>query len=168
MGELPLFTIVKDILLFGIAAYGALLSTFNWRQAKDRDRRKVLVKAGTTMLTYTNGQLGAPFARIEGINVGHRPVTITTLAFELPNKARLVATSLDNLTGMDDTRLPAKLSDGESARLHMSYADIAGSLSRAGHTGKVKIFPVADDSAGTSYRGDVWVVDIEEFRQMAL
>lgn len=155
------WAVLKDVLLAILAIYGAVLSTFNWRQALGKDRRLVKVEISTVVLTYTDGSLGAPFARFTATNVGHRPVTITSLFIELAGKHKIVATSHDSFP-QPDTRLPVELKDGASAVLHMSYADIAGTLAHSGRIGVLTLTPAAEDSAGNVHRGRPWRTSAEE------
>jgi hypothetical protein len=161
------FPVVRDVVLFVIAIYGAALSTFNWRQALKRDRREITVTASSAMPTYGD-QLGAPYAKLEAVNTGHRVVTVKTLTFETPSGARLAPMLTDRFPGMPDTRLPVSLSDGQSAHLLLPYSDIAEALMANGQTGKVKLTPVCVDSAENVYRGKAWDVDPREFLEMGL
>jgi hypothetical protein len=163
----PQWSFIKDAVLFCIAIYGAALSTFNWRQAVRKDRREITVQTSTAMPTYHNGGLGPPFAKIEAINTGHRLVTVKTITFELPTGGRMFPMTAGGFAGMPDTRLPATLTDGQSAFMMMSYADIGDALIGNGKTGKVKLTPVCIDSADTVYRGKPWEVDPHEFLRMA-
>jgi hypothetical protein len=153
---------IKEFILFLLAIYGAALSTFNWRQNVRKVRRMVEVKMSTAMLAYENC-LGAPIAQIEVTNVGHRDVTISRIAIELPDKARLFTRTSHSIPGMPDTSLPVTLSDGESARLYYSYEDIGTALIDSGRTKKIKITPVCENSAGDVYKGNSWEVDPSEF-----
>jgi hypothetical protein len=159
------FPIVRDVVLFVIAIYGAALSTFNWRQAAKKDRREITVSASTAMPTYGD-QLGAPYAKLEAVNTGHRVVTVKTLTFETPSGSRLAPTSLDRFPGMPDTRLPVSLSDGQIAHLLLPYSDIAEALIGNGQSGKIKLTPICVDSAENVYRGEAWDVDPAEFLRM--
>jgi hypothetical protein len=159
------FPVVRDVVLFLIAIYGAALSTFNWRQAAKKDRREITVSASTAMQTYGD-QLGAPYAKLEAVNTGHRVVTVKTLTFETPTGARLAPMLADRFPGMPDTRLPASLSDGQSAHILLRYSDIAEALIGNGQAEKIKLTPVCVDSAGNVYRGKAWDVDPREFQQI--
>ncbi len=161
------FPVVRDVVLFGIAIYGAVLSTFNWRQAAKKDRRQITVSVSTALPTYGD-QLGAPYAKLEAVNTGHRVVTVKTLTFETPSGARLAPMLTDRFPGMPDTRLPVSLSDGQSAHLLLPYSDIAEALIGNGQTGKVKLTPVCVDSADNVHRGEPWDVDPREFLQMSV
>lgn len=161
MGNLPEFAIVKDVVLFLLAIYGAALSTFNWRQATRREKRIVKVRALTSTPVF-GGRLGQPFARLEAINIGHRPVTISSIAFELPGKRRVFSMTMDSFPGVEDTRLPATLSDGQTAHRHIPYREFARTLIDDGIAGKIKIYPICDDSAGNIHRGEPWEVDPKE------
>ena len=157
-------SIVKDILLSVIALYGAILSTFNYVQAARKDRRAVIVKSSTVMPTYGN-TLGNCFAKVEAINAGHRAVTISNLAFEVPEGQRLFPMG-SGVPGMEDTQLPASLSDGESAHLFVAYRDIGDALVSRGRTQKTNLIPICIDSLGGVYKGEPWEVDPHEFLRM--
>jgi hypothetical protein len=158
------FSVVKDILLSAVALYGATLSTFNYIQAARKDRRAVVVKAATVMPTYGN-TLGDRFAKVEAINAGHRAVIISSLAFEVQEGQRLFSMG-SGIPGMEDTRLPASLSDGESAHLFVSYKDIGDTLLSRGRTQKTKLTPICINSLGAVYKGEPWEVDPGEFLRM--
>lgn len=149
------WSVVRDVILFLVAIYGAALSTFNWRQAVRRERRLVRVTMATKMVTYSDGSLGPPFAQIEAANIGHRPVTIDSLFIELPGGKRMFATSHDAFPERD-SRLPIELGDGGTVRLYMPYADIGNALHSAGIRGEVNLTPAASDSAGGTHRGTPW------------
>jgi hypothetical protein len=115
-------SVVKDGLLALLAIYGAILSTFNWRQASRKDRRELIVCASTAVPPYATGVLGKALAKIEATNTGYRAVTVKTLAFELPNRNRMF-TRPNAIPGLSDTALPATLVDGQPAHVYMSYGD---------------------------------------------
>ncbi|WP_316214553.1 hypothetical protein [Bradyrhizobium sp. SZCCHNR2035] len=160
------FPIVRDAVLFALAIYGAILSTFNWRQAAKKDRRQITVNASTARPTF-GSELGAPFAKVEAVNIGHRVVTVKTLAFETSSGARLTPMLVDRFPGMPDTKLPVSLSDGQSAHLLLPYSDIAGALLSAGQAGNVKLTPICVDTSDNVYRGEAWDVDPKEFLRMS-
>jgi len=150
------FATYREVLLFVVALYGAVLSTFNWIYARRKERRAIRVTLDTAIPTY-GAEFGRTFARVEATNVGHRPVSVTRLAIET-SKGRLQAIHGDQFPGLRDTPLPATLSDGQSAQLYMSYYDIASALVRAGLQGTIKLVPVCEDSAGGVHKGEPWEV----------
>jgi len=160
------FPVVRDVVLFMLAIYGAALSTFNWRQAAKKDRREITVSASTAMPTY-GSQLGAPYAKLEAVNTGHRVATVKTLTLETSSGARLAPMQVDRFPGMPDTRLPVSLSDGQSAHVLLPYSDIAEALMGNGQTGKIKLTPICVDSADNVYRGETWDIDPREFLRMS-
>jgi hypothetical protein len=159
------FAAFKDVVIFLLALYGAALSTLNFWTSTRKDKRTVRVSLSTVMPTF-GAELGGCFAKIEAVNIGHRPVTIESLTLELPNGARLWPASRDLFPGVPDTRLPATLADGQSAHLAIPYADIADGLRRGGYKGRIKVKAICLDSVGKVHEGDRWEVDPEEFARM--
>jgi hypothetical protein len=155
----------KEVVLFALAIYGAVLSTWNLIKAIRKDRRAVRVTAGSK-IPVTNGQTGATWAHIEATNVGQRPVTITMITLELEGGGRLFNMRNASHQGMEDTALPITLTDGQTARLHQAYADIGQALMSKGLIGKSKITPICEDSAGGIHRGEAWHVDAREIVRM--
>jgi hypothetical protein len=163
---MPTWETFKDIVLFAIAVYGAWLSTVNWLQARDKDKRRIDVSAGSVIPAFMDGRTGATYARITAVNTGHRPVTVTGLTFQLREGGRLAILSSSGIPGQPDTQLPATLADGESAYATIAYRDIAQALRQSGRSGTVKLTPICDDSAGTTHIGNAWDVDVDEFLGM--
>ncbi|HEV7599218.1 MAG TPA: hypothetical protein VGO49_03050 [Bradyrhizobium sp.] len=155
------FTITKEGVLFALAIYAAILSTWNWISAIRKDRRAVRVTTDNKIPIY-EGEFGPAWAHIEATNIGQRPVTVTMLAFELEGGGRLFNMYKTSPPGMKDTVLPITLADGQTARLHQPHADIAQALISKGLTGKCKLTPICEDSAGGIHRGEAWDVDPKE------
>lgn len=153
----------KDALLAGLAFYGAVLSTFNWRQATRKEQRHVIVTTGSAIPTYHDGSFGKTFARVEAVNAGQRKVTITGLGFKLEDGKRLVSLLPNHFPGIQDTTLPVTLDDGEKAFLYFAYEALGQGLAKAG---KLKIIPYCEDSVGTVYEGKAWKVDPTELMRM--
>lgn len=159
------WALAKDILLAVIAFYGAILSTFNWRQAIKRDRRSLVVKLQTT-IPYFGAELESPLCEVRVTNTGHRPVTVTTIALALPNGAQIFSIADAHLPWIRNTSLPAALTDGESASIYIAYNAIGEGLMQRGYTDKVQVTAVCEDSTGTVYRGGHWTIDPIEFQRM--
>jgi hypothetical protein len=162
------FASTKDIILFALAIYGALLSTWNLIQAIRKEARSIRVTAGSKIPVFTNGEMGKTWVHLEATNIGQRPVTVTTLAFELGAGRRLfnMQHSGQNPPGLEDTALPITLADGQTARLHYAYSDIAQALLSEGQTASCKLTPICEDSAGGIHRGEAWNVDPREWMRM--
>ncbi len=156
--------LVKDLGLLALALYGAILSTINWRHAARRDAARIKVVAGP--MPAPGSWPGALYARVEAINVGPRSVTIDILTLELPSGARIF-TSYSADPGLQSTRLPAILKDGETARYIVSFEEIGRALRSHGLGRGTKLSPVCVDSAGRVTRGKPWKVDPDEFLRMA-
>lgn len=160
-----MFSTVKDVVIFLLAIYGAGLSTFNLIQAVRKERRRISVGYSTVMPTY-GGTLGRCFAKVEAVNVGHRPVTVKTLTFELHSGTKLFSFQSEQVPGFPDTRLPTVLADGQTAHALFPHADIAAGLISAGFTGKARLTPYCEDTVGNVYRGEAWEVDPAEIARM--
>ncbi len=157
---------IKDVVLFILAIWGATLSTFNLWQSIHKNRRCVEVCASTAIPAYDNSNLGNCFAEIKATNTGNRPVTVNTLVFELPNKARLFPTTLQGLPGMQNKPLPVTLNDGESVRHHISYHVIANTLISSGRNDITELTPICEDSAGGIHKGKPWIINPSEMLKM--
>jgi hypothetical protein len=150
----------KDVVLFVLAIYGAVLSTINWRQAARKERREIVVSVSVERPIYEDKRVGEPFAKIEATNFGNRAVTVKTLTFELPTGNRISAIGTDVVFPVQSsTVLPASLLDGQSAHLFISYLYIACALHQSKNLGIIKLTPVCEDSVGGIYKGKPWDVD---------
>jgi len=88
------------------------------------------------------------------------------ITFELLSGGRLPSMASSGFPGLPDTPLPAALSDGQTAFMMMSYADIGAALVHSGRTGKTKLTPICVDTTDTVHKGEPWDVNPQEFVQM--
>ena len=76
---------LKDLALFALAIYAALLSTINWRRAQNNEEleefrgSKIIVSAGSLLVFR-----GPAYAQVTAVNAGNDPVTVMLLTFEAP------------------------------------------------------------------------------------
>src|SRR5947209_8194459 len=92
----------KELGLFALALYGAILSTINWRyQARSN---AVQVKVLARVMPAHGGEPGPSYAKVAAINIGPRPVTIEILTLELPSGARLFTPYNTGISGLESTR----------------------------------------------------------------
>src|ERR1700685_1543953 len=110
--------VAKDLGLLTLPLYGAILSTITWRHQLRSDVRQI--KVVTRMMPAFGSPPGPRTAMVEAINVGHRSVAIEILTLELPSGARLFTSYKSGIAGLDSTRLPASLDDGETAQYVVS------------------------------------------------
>jgi hypothetical protein len=158
-------TAAKDLGLLALALYGAILSTINWRHAARRGAAQIKVVAGPMPARGSQG--GPPYARVEAINLGQRSVSIDILTLELPSGARMFTPYKSGIAGLESTRLPATLNDGETARYIVSCEEIGQAL-RSHRLGRgTRLIPVCVDRAGRVTRGKPWKVDPDELLRMA-
>lgn len=159
------FEFAKDVVLFVLAIYAAILSTINFIQSHRRDRRSLKVTMNTVMPTY-GPNLGPPYAQLQAVNAGHRPVTVTVLTFQLPNGKWLMPMWRDVLPGTPDSDFPINLGQGDAARRTFSYKEVADGLLSNGLEGALKLRPVCQDSLGQLYHGKPMKVDPKEWQRM--
>ena len=159
-------TAAKDLALLALALYGAILSTINWRHAARREATQIKLVIGM-MRPATGSQPGPPYASVEAINVGRRNVMIDILTLELPSGARMFTPYTSGIAGLESTRLPASLDDGETARYFVSCEEIGRALRSRGLGRGTKLTPVCVDAAGNVYKGKPWEVDPDELLRMA-
>lgn len=159
-------TVAEDLVLLALALYGAILSTIIWRHSARRDAARIKMVVGT-MMPACGAQSGPPYAKVEAINVGRRTVTVEILTLELPSGARLFTPYKTGIAGLESTRLPASLDDGETARYVVSYEDIGRALRSHGLGRGTKLIPVCIDTAGRAHKGKPWQVDPDELLRMA-
>jgi hypothetical protein len=159
-------TAAKDLALLALALYGAILSTINWRHAARREATQIKLVIGM-MRPATGSQPGPSYARVEAINVCQRTVMIEILTLELPSGARMFTPYTSGIAGLESTRLPASLDDGETARYVVSCEEIGRALRSHGLGRGTKLTPVCVDTAGRVYKGKPWEVDPDELLRMA-
>ena len=156
---------IKDAILFALAIYAAFLSTLNFLQSRRKDQRSIRILTSTVMPTF-GPELGPPHMKIEAVNAGHRVVTISAMTLELPNKSRLATFLPTSVPLFPDTPLPARLEQGDVAHRTFPYSEIGQALLHHGHTQKIKLTPVCDDTVGGHHFGEPWEIDPYEFIRM--
>ncbi len=158
---------LKDLALFALAIYAALLSTINWRRAQNNEEleefrgSKIIVSAGSLLVFR-----GPAYAQVTAVNAGNDPVTVMLLTFEAPGGARLKLFDQGEAPGKPDTTLPVTLNEGQSAKMTVPYRDIAQALHNNDQVGVVNVTPICVDTTGAVYRGEPWEVNITQFALM--
>lgn len=147
------FEIFRDLVLLFLGAFGAGLSIYNLAELRGRGVRRVRVFTETAMHTYHNGDIGPAFLKVTASNAGHRDVTLSNLGLEIPGKKTIALLESNTFLGDPDTRMPAKLSDGDLAYRYYSYSGISHALRTAGLKGRVSIRPFVVDTAGERHYG---------------
>jgi hypothetical protein len=146
---------IKDVITFGIAAYGAVLSTFNLIQAIRKEHRKVIIK-------QTGAMYGPPLdhiplmASFEVVNVGHRPLVVRAPTVQVSNGQFMVFVNADGFK-----QFPKKLDDGESVEMRVQYRVIADVLKMDGFSGIVPLRTSCTDTTGKRFWGERWKLDVD-------
>lgn len=74
---------LKDAITLLIGGAGLALSVFNFVKAQKKDARQIEVSLGQAT-TITEGVAIDSHMEIKATNLGHRPVTVTSFAIEVP------------------------------------------------------------------------------------
>ena len=156
-----LFVETKDLVLFGLATYGAALSTVTVALALLRNRRRL--KVNCTVSYYLEPGRFDPYLQIEAVNTGTRPATVTSISCKLPNgKFMMASPNYDDVQLRANTQLPATLADGESAKMMISLERVKEGLQEWNLRGDIALLPQAGDSSGTTHEGKVFRLNPEE------
>jgi hypothetical protein len=148
----------KEVTLFVIALWGAVLSTINWVQGRRKENRNVQITHGYRYVAFNDGSLGDAHLEIKATNAGQRPVSIVTLTLSTTNKKWLANSK--GFTGMEDTPLPAILSDGMMASAFFRLQAIRSAMFHADVAPKVYLTPFAKDTLGNTYLGEPIEIDM--------
>ena len=97
-------------------------------------------------------------------NVGHRDVTVEYVGIRMPDGRHFPGgLQIGGRFGLDDTRLPARLTDGDSAKAYFPYLGVAEKLRESYPVDRrVKLTPACRDSAGGEHLGKPWKVTAGE------
>jgi hypothetical protein len=136
-----------------IAAYGALLSTYNVWATLKKDRRQIKVAVSFGFLT-SGPELSEQMLFVVASNAGHHPVTVTSAGLRLPDKRSLV------LMASTGTDFPHHLEEGKLARHWMRLAEIKASLRESGFSKAVKVRGFYCDALGEDHLSDAVEIDI--------
>jgi hypothetical protein len=149
---------VRDFLTLGVAAYGAVLSTYNLVQGLRRERRQVRITQTFAYYTYADAGLGPPMVALEIVNHGQRPVVVNAPRMRMPDGRHL---ALLGAEGLDE--FPKNLKDGESKSVRIYCQMVAESLKEGGYRGTVRLRPICTDSTGKTFYGKTWRFDLNRF-----
>ena len=141
-----------------------LPSLFNAIRQMWRDRRVVRVALSTTIPTLGT-ELGPSFVCVTVTNVGHRDVVIDYIGIQMPSGHHFQGgLQPGGPFGLQDTSLPARLSDGDSAKAYFPYRGIGEGLrERCPPHKPVRLRPACRDSAGGEHSGKSWKVTPSEW-----
>ena len=97
-------------------------------------------------------------------NVGQRDVTVEYVGIRMPDGRHFPGgLQIGGRFGLEDTRLPARLADGDSAKAYFPYLGVAEKLRGLYPADeRVKLTPACRDSAGGEHSGEAWKVTAGE------
>jgi len=116
-----------------VAAYGAGLSTYKAWADRTRDKRQIRVTISPGYLTH-GPNLSGEMLILSASNPGHRPVTLTSVGLQLPDKRTMIIPAQEGTA-----QLPHELNEGNSVTHWMPTREVAAELRRAGFSRKVRL-----------------------------
>jgi hypothetical protein len=138
-----------------IAAYGALLSTWNAVSSLWEKSRRVTVKAAYGFEVY-GPQLGPDSIIVTALNMGHRTVTLRGAGIRLPDGREAVY-----LGRSGDARFPHELEGGQSCMICMPIQSIASQLKQVGFSGNVRLAGYFRDALDKTYKSKRFKFDLK-------
>ena len=138
---------------------GQIASLLNAIRQAWRDRRVIRVTLGTAIPTL-GAELGPSFMCVTVTNIGHRDVTVEYVGIRMPDARHFPGgLQIGARFGLPDTRLPARLADGDSAKAYFPYLGIAERLHELHPADQqVELTPACRDSSGGEHAGEPWKV----------
>jgi hypothetical protein len=121
------------IVTTSIAAYAAVLSTYNVITSRKKETHQITVTVGHGFVPV-GPDLGDEMMMIEAANHGHRSVTVTSAGLLLPDRRQLFY-----LASAGTVPLPYHLNEGTSCKQWMPLTVIQEELRKSGFSGKVKV-----------------------------
>jgi len=140
----PVRVDTKDLITIGVAAYGAVLSTFVFIIQRIDKCRKIRVTASHGFGVPGGEQLLV----ITAANIGHVNVTLSSFALRLPNRSQMILPY-----SQQEFRLPHELKPGQAAKFLFPLNEVLRGLLEHGYHGTEPLVPVVDDQAGAIHRG---------------
>lgn len=147
----------KDVVTLTIAAYGALLSTYNAIKQRQEKGAKISVTPGIGLLFGGIGvglQEGT-YVLLTVANPGHKTVTIQSPEFLLPDGRVLTF-----LKPLSNVNFPHKLEPEESCVVYTDVHHLALQLAENGYMNKITLIPCCRDQVGRRYKGKKWKFDV--------
>jgi hypothetical protein len=131
-----------------------------WRE------RHVARVALSTAIPTIGAELGPRYVCVTVTNVGLRAVTIEYIGIRMPSGHHFPGgLQPGKRFGLQDTWLPARLSDGDLAKAYFPYRGIGEQLrERLPLHKSVRLTPTCKDSAGGEHSGKPWKVTPSDWR----
>jgi hypothetical protein len=144
----------KDIITFGTALYGAVLSTLAFRQSRRKEEKQVTLQCTVAVRFDEDDNPIAKMTVIEVINSGQRPVVVSDPTFRMPNGKLMFF-----LPAEGRKQFPKSLADGEKVSLYCHDDALGKALRAEGYSGKVRLIPQCTDQTEKQYWGEKLIFD---------
>jgi len=151
------WTVVTAVVTAVVAVYGAILSTWNAVSRRLESSRRIRVEVSQGFPTY-GANLGPACIVVTASNIGRIPVTLVHGGLLLPDNRQTFVRE-----PIGDVQFPQELESGKSCRMFMESRELAGTITRASFTGKVKIVGFYRDAIGTTYKSKAFEFDVEDW-----
>src|SRR5215213_2787842 len=112
MSAEAILSLSVSVIALGVSIYSAVLATQVGKREQDRDRKRI-----TLFLDYLFGQ---EIAQLTIVNVGHRPITISSLGLIPEGYDQVPKMQMYNDRYIKEWPLPVTLTDGEHISLPLS------------------------------------------------
>jgi len=147
-----------EIIIALVAVYGAIISTYNLIIHRERTKVRVKIKLSFGFLHYSAGLDSKHSLILEAINIGARPVTISSQGFILPNKRQLICPN-----PYSNVQFPLELSEGRNCMSWYELKIIADALAQEGFSGIFKLVGFYRDVAANTYMSKPLKFDIDKY-----
>jgi hypothetical protein len=119
---------------FIVAAYGAILATYNMIMRSREKKSIVHVKISLGFITFALGGTSEEMIFLTASNPGQKVVTLSSQGFILPNGMSLVIPSPQS-----DTTFPCELLPGKNCQIWIGAREMTRTLKANSFSGKVRL-----------------------------
>lgn len=145
--------------IIGIATgvIGAITAVYTVYLQKREKGTRIRVEVSNSFLDYDT-HLSDLVLTIRASNPGHKPITLSSQGFILPDKKRMFLRNPGS-----DVRFPHVLEPERSCTVWIDAHDLAHYLKSEGYSDKIKVVGFYLDQVGRIYKSRGWEFDIEEW-----
>jgi hypothetical protein len=136
---------------------GTLVAVYSAYSQRREKGSRIKVEVNNSLLDYET-HLSDLVLTIRASNPGHKPVTLSSQGFILPDEKRMFLRNPGS-----DVRFPHVLAPERSCTVWVNAHDLARLLKSEGYGGKIKLVGFYLDQVDRMYKSRGWEFDIEEW-----